>query len=217
MAKLKLISVKNASVNSFNLKSNESAVQFNTIIQPHDPAHQITPKFEAEIIALNLNSTHAKRVHNHDSYLSPAPRNHIANTSGNLNNFSYGYPASKIPINTSLAKQNTTHCKKFFQNRNELSLAKRETQFTNSKFPPIRTHSTNTSRSHHPKIEPVLFALNHLRKQLPIPKSNNPLQFKHTLETNYVNRNKYSMPSKKRINRVCFTDASRTANQPSRR
>ena len=45
VAKLKLISV-----NSLNLKSNESAVQFNKIIQAHDPAHQITPNFEDTIM-----------------------------------------------------------------------------------------------------------------------------------------------------------------------
>ena len=193
VAKIKLIS---ASVISLNLKSNESDVQFNVIIQAHDPAHQITPKFEATINVINLISTHAKRVHKHDSYLSPASQKHIAKTSDNFSNLKYAYPASQISINTSLAKQNTTQCKQSFENRNELSLATRETQFTNSKFPPIRRHSTNTSRSHHPKTEPVLFALNHFTDQLPILKSNNPLQFKHTLETNYINRNKCSMPSK---------------------
>ena len=78
VAKIKLIS---ASVIFLNLKSNESAVQFNKIVQAHDPAHQITPKFEAAINAINLISTHAKRLYKHNSYLSPAPRNHIASTS----------------------------------------------------------------------------------------------------------------------------------------
>ena len=186
-----------------------------SIIQAHDPAHQITPKFETTINAINLISTHAKRVHKHDSYLSPTPRNHFANTSGNFNNLKYAYLASQIPINNSLAKQNTTHYKQSFQNQNELSLAKPETHFTNSKFPPIWRISTNISRSHHPKIEPMFFALSHLKNQSPIPKSNNPLNFKHTLKLNYINRHKNSMPSKKRITRVWFTDASRTANQPS--
>ena len=44
VAKLKLIS---ASVFSLNLKPNDSAVHLNKLIQAHDPAHQITPKFEA--------------------------------------------------------------------------------------------------------------------------------------------------------------------------
>ena len=93
--------------------------------------------------------------------------------------------------------------------------ATRKTHFTNSKFLPIRRDFTNTSRSHHPKIEPVLFALNHLRNQSPVSKSNNPLKFEHTLETKYINRHKYIRPSKKRINRVWFIDASPTVNQPS--
>ena len=91
-------------------------------------------------------------------------------------------PRCKYQLTLHLLK--TPHCKQSFQNPNELSLATLENQFTNSKFPPIRRHSTNTSRSHHPKKEQVLFALNRLRNQLPIPQSNNPLQFKHTLETN---------------------------------
>ena len=148
VAKLKLIS---ASVNSLNIKSNESTVQFNKIIQAHAHAHQITSKFETTINAIHLISTRTKRVHKHVSYLSPVPRNRIAITSGNFNNLKKTYPASQIPINISLAKQNTTHCKQSFQNRNAISLATRETHFTNCKFPPIRRHSTNISRCHHPK------------------------------------------------------------------
>ena len=45
-------------------------------------------------------------------------------------NLKYAYPASQILITTSLAKQNSTHCKQLFQNRNEFTLAMRETQFT---------------------------------------------------------------------------------------
>ena len=108
VAQLKFIS---ASVNSLNLKPNESAVHFNKLIQTHDRAHQFTPKFEARIITINLINIHPNRVHKHDSPLLLAPRNHIANTSGNLNNLKYAYPASQIPITTSLAKQNSTHCK----------------------------------------------------------------------------------------------------------
>ena len=85
---LKLIS---ASVNSLNLKSNESADQCNKIVHAQDPAHQIAPKFETKITAIKLISTHAKRVHKHFSYLPPAPRNHIANVSGNFNNLKISY------------------------------------------------------------------------------------------------------------------------------
>ena len=34
-------------------------------------------------------------------------------------------------------------------------------------------------------------------------------------DINYINKDNYSMPSNKRITRVCFTDSSRTANQHS--
>ena len=112
VAKLKLIS---ASVFSLNLKPNDSAVHLNKLIQAHDPAHQITPKFEASINAINLISTHATRVHKHHSHLSLAPRNQIANISGNSNISNYAYPALQKPINTSLAKQNTTHCNNLYK------------------------------------------------------------------------------------------------------
>ena len=109
-----------------------------------------------------------------------------------------------------------THCKQSFQNRNELSLATRETQFTEYKFPPIRKHSTNISKSRHPKIEPVLFAYNHPRNQSLTSCSNNHFQSKHNdnLNVNF-NDKKYNMPSRKHITRIRFDDASRTANQHS--
>ena len=77
--------------------------------------------------AKNLISKHATRVHKHDSHLSLAPLNQIANIIGYFNNLEYAYPVSQIPNNTSLTKQNTTRYKHSFQNRNELSLATRET------------------------------------------------------------------------------------------
>ena len=120
-----------------------------------------------------------------------------------------------MAINTSLANQNTTHCNESLKNWNELSLATRETHFTKSKYPPIKRHYINISRSDHPKREPMFFALKHLKNQSPIPISNNSLKFKHTSETNYINRHKYSMPSKKRITRVEFTYVFRTANPAS--
>ena len=46
--------------------------------------------------------------------------------------------------------------------------------------------------------------------------SNNSLQFKKkTLDIDYIVKNSYNMLSTKRITRVRFTEASRTANQPS--
>ena len=122
MAKSKLNS---ASVNSLKLKTTESANNLNKLIQAHNPAHQIASKIGVTHNAINLISTHATRVHEHDSQLSLAPRNQIAITRGNFSNLKYAYPASQVPINTSLAKQNTNHFKQPFQTRNELSLATR--------------------------------------------------------------------------------------------
>ena len=61
-------------------------------------------------------------------------------------------------------------------------------------FSPIRRHSTNISKSHHPEKELVLFASNHLGNQLPTLYSNNSLQFNCTLCINYINK----------INTACF-------------
>ena len=212
MAQLKLIS---ASVNSLNLKPTESANHLNKLIQERDPAHQTTPKFEATNNAINLNSTHATRVNKYDSHLSSAPGNQISNTSSFFNKSKYAYTASQVPINTSLAKRNTTHCKQSGQNWNEMSPATCKTQFTKYNFRPVRRNLTNISKSHHHEIEPVLFALNHFGKQLPTSPTNKSFQFKRTLDINNINKNEHSMPSKKRITRVCFTDSLLTANQPS--
>ena len=103
VAKLKLIS---ASVNSLKLKSCESAPHLHNLIQVQDPAPQITPKFEPTTKAINLVGTRGTRVHNHDYYLSPAPRNQFISTSCNLDIKKYAYTASQIPFNTPLAKRN---------------------------------------------------------------------------------------------------------------
>ena len=76
-------------------------------------------------------------------------------------------------------------------------------------------HSTNISKSCHPKIESVLFALNYPRNQLLTSCSNNHFHSKNKLEINFIDKNKYNMPSRKRITRVRFDDAFRTANQHS--
>ena len=213
VAKLKL---NYASVNSLSLKPTESAIPLNKLVQARDPAHQITPKFEATNNAIILISTHATRVHKHDSHLSPAPPNQIANTSSTFNNLKYAYLALQLPMSTSLAKRNTTHCKQSCQNWNEMSLATCENQFTKFNFPPIRRNSTNFSKSHNPEKEPELFALNHFGNQLPTSPIKNAFHFKRTLGINYINKNEHNEPSKKRITRFCFTDSSGTANQPSK-
>ena len=118
--KLKIIS---PSVNSLSLKSTKRVIQFKQINTSTRSCTSITPKIEATHNAINLLSTHATRVLKHDSYLSPAPRSQITNTSCIFNNLMYAYPALQIPNNTSLAKRNTTPCKQSFQNPNEMYLA----------------------------------------------------------------------------------------------
>ena len=212
VSKIKLIS---ASVISLNLKSTEPAPRLNRLMQAQDPAHQITPKIAATYNAINLITTQSTRVHIDDYYLFPAPRNHVTNTSCSSNNSKYAYRASEITINTSIAQRNKTHCKQLFQNGNEKYLAKRDSQFTQPNFPPIRRHFTNVPKSHYPKIASVLFASNYPENKLPNSPSNNFTKFKRNLDINHMNKIKYNIPSKKRITRIRFTDPSRTKNPTS--
>ena len=108
VAKLKLIS---ASVKSINIKPTNPEPHLSNLIQSYDTAHRITSKIEATNNAINLISTHATRVHKHDSYLSPAPGKPIKNTSCFFNNLKYVHPVPQKPINTLLAKRTTTQCK----------------------------------------------------------------------------------------------------------
>ena len=137
---LKLIS---ASVNSLNLKPNGSAVQFNKIIQARDPAHQITPKFETTITAIKLINTHAKRVHKHVSYLSPAPRNHIANVSGNFNNLKKSYSRRSYQLTLQLPSK----MQLIVNNPSKIGInyLSQRNHFTNFKCSLIRRHSTDIS------------------------------------------------------------------------
>ena len=59
---------------------------------------------------------------------------------------------SKRPLNTSLARRNTSNCKESYQIRNGRYLAKRETNLNRTNFPPIKQHSTNFTKSHNPKL-----------------------------------------------------------------
>ena len=181
------------------------------MIQAHDPAHEITPKYEAIDKAINLISTHAARVHKHGYYISLAPRNQATNTNRKLSNSKYAYLLSQMPINTSFAGRNTIYCKQSFQNWNERYLAERETQFTKSNFPPIRQHSTNKSKSHNPKLASVLFALNHSANHLTSSPSTKFSKLNHKVDINHINTTTYKMSSKKRITRVRFNDASQSA------
>ena len=97
VTKLKLIS---APVNLLNLQSSQSAPHLQTLLQTHDPAPQNTSKSEPTTKAINLISKVATNAHKHDSYLFPAPRNQLTDSSCNSNNLKYAYPASQIPINT---------------------------------------------------------------------------------------------------------------------
>ena len=158
-------------------------------------------------------STHAARVHKHDYYNSPAPRKLASNTNCNLNNLKYVDPASQLPLNTSLARRSTNKFKQLFQYWNELALAPRDTQITQTKIPPIRNYSTNILKSHHSQIKSVVFALNHPTNESFISTSRNSFPSKFFSETNSISKKIYNMPSKKRITRVRINDASRTANQ----
>ena len=115
VAKLKLVS---ASINSLDLKTSEPAPHLHQLIKPHDLASQNTPKIEANNEAINLLSAHAKRVRKHNYSISLAPRKPASNTNSNLSNLKYLDPASQLPLNTSLARRNTSKCKQSFQIRN---------------------------------------------------------------------------------------------------
>ena len=130
-----------------------------------------------------------------------------------LNNLKYATLASQNPLCTSLALQNTSYNKQLIQIRNKVTYAQREHPFTQLQIPPIKSHSTNTSKSHHPELKSVLFASCHSRNQLHPSKLNNSNQL--SSEFKYINSINSRMPSKKKITRVRFNDASRAADQPS--
>ena len=158
-------------------------------------------------------STHATRVSEHVFSSSLAPRDQAWNSICRLNNLKYVTPASQNPLCTSLALQNTSNSKQLLQIKNKVTFAQREHQFTQSQIPPIKSHSTNSSKSHHPKLKSVLFAPCNSRNQLHPFKHK---KFNQSLSVSqYVNSINSKMPSKKRITRVRFNDASRAAEQQS--
>ena len=126
------------------------------------------------------------------------------------------------PLNTSLAQQNTSKYKQLIQIRNKITLAERKPQVIQSQIPPIKTHSTTISKSHHPIIKSVLFAPCHSTIQSCISSSKNSNLTQSSSETKYINKITNSMPSKKRITRVRFNTggnvtrpASLRSNSPS--
>ena len=145
----------------------------------------------------------------------PRAANSFKNTSCNLNNLKYAYPASQIPLKTSLAKRKLIQFKQSFHNRNEKFYARRDTQFDEPNFPTIMRHFENISRSHYQKIESVLFASNHYRIRSHKSSSTLASHFEKYSDVNHITSNKNNMPSKKRFARVRFTDSSRLANPPS--
>ena len=184
-------------------------------IEAHDSVPQITPKVETSTKSKNSISTHATRVNEHVFSKSLAPRKQASNSICELSNLKYAIPASQSPIHTSLALQNTNKSKQLIQIRNKTAFAQREPQNIQSQIPPIKSHSTNISKSHHPKIKAVLFASCYSTIQSHLLQSKNSNLNHSLLVLKYVNTITNKMPSKKRITRVRFNDASRAAEQQS--
>ena len=85
-------------------------------------------------------------------------REDASNVTSELSNLKYAINALQSPIHTSIAQQNANKSKQLIQIRNKVAFAQREPQIIQSRIPPIKSHSTKISKSHHPKIESVLFA-----------------------------------------------------------
>ena len=94
-----------------------------------------------------------------------------------------------------------------------MTYAQREHLITQLQIPPIKSHSTNNSKSHHTELISVFFAPCPSRNQLYRYKLKNSNQSLSVFK--YINSIPSKMPSKKRINRVRFNDASRAADQLS--
>ena len=196
------------------LANHTLALQNTPKIEAHDSVSQIKPKVETSTKSIKSISTHAARVSEHVFSNSLAPRKQASNIICELSNLRYAIPASQNPIHTSLALQNTNKSKQLIQIRNKVAFTQREPQIIQSQIPPIKSHSTNISKSHHPKLKSVLFASCYSTIQSHTLQSKNS-NLNHSLPVlKYINTiNK--MPSKKRITRVRFNDASRVAEQQS--
>ena len=223
VAKLNLIS---KSINALELNTEHPASHLHQLLTNYtldpqntskieilDQALQITPKIGTTNNTVNSINTRATRVREHVFGNSLAPRNHASNSICQLNNLKYATLASQNPLCTSLALQNTRNNKQLIQIRNKVTYAQREHSFTQLQIPPIKSHSTNNSKSHHPELKSVLFASCHSRNQLHPSRLNNSNQSSSVIK--YINSINSRMPSKKKITRVQFNDASRAADQPS--
>ena len=186
VAKLNLIS---KSINALELNTEHPASHLHQLLTNYtldpqntpkieilDPALQTTPKIGTTNNSVNSINTRATRVREHVFGKSLAPRNHASNSICQLNNLKYATLASQNPLCTSLALQSTRHNKQLIQIRNKVTYAQREHSFTQLQIPPIKSHSTNNSKSHHPELKLVLFASCHSRNQLHPSKLNNSNQ-----------------------------------------
>ena len=197
------------------LANHNLALQNTPKIEAHDSVSQIKPKTETSTKSINSISTHATRVNEHVFSNSLVPRKQASNSICELSNLKYAIPASQSPIDTYLDLRNTNKSKQLIQIRNKVAFAQRESQKINHKNPPIKSHSTNISKSHHPKLKSVLFASCNSTIQSHLLQSENS-NLNHSLPVlKYVNTVTNKMPSKKRITRVQFNDASRAAEQQS--
>ena len=221
VAKLKLIS---KSINALELNITHPASHLHHFYENHifasqntpkieasDYVSQITPKVDTNIKSINSIRAHANRVSEHVFSNSLAPRKHASNSICELNNLKYAIPASQSPIHTTLALQNTTKSKQLIQIRTKVAFAQRESQITQSQIPPIKSNSTHSSKSHHPQLNSVLFASCKSTNQSHLSQFKNSNLTPSLSVFNYINSITNNMPSKKRITRVRFNDASRTA------
>ena len=197
------------------LTNHNLALQNTPKIEAHNPVLQITSKVEASTKSINSICSHATRVSEHVLSNSLAPRKHASNVTSELRNLKYAIHAPQSPMHTSLAQQNTNKSKQLIQIRNKVAFAQREPQIIQSRIPPIKSHSTNISKSHHPKIKSVVFASCYSTIQSHFSNSQNSNLNYSLPELKYVNKITNKMPSKKRITRVRFNDASRAAEQQS--
>ena len=132
------------------------ALQNTPKIEAYDFVSQIKPKVESSTKSI---STHATRVNEHVFSNSLAPRKQASINICELNNLKYATPASQSPVDTYLALQNINKSKQLIQIRNKVALAQRESQNYPSHYTPIISHSTNISKSHHPKLKSVFLPL----------------------------------------------------------
>ena len=136
--KLKLIS---ASGNSLKIYSYQPAPYLHILLKTYNTAPRITTDSESNMNTINTFSTLDNHLQAHATHLSPAKQNPLVNTSYIASDSKYVYPASQIPINTTLAKRNPLQFKHSFQIQKAKFYAGRETKFYKPSFPLIKKHS----------------------------------------------------------------------------